>query len=121
MPLAIGAPRDDGPETTAANAKLFAAVGKYEDLMDRIDSARIELHTAQAAFKYRYAIVEPPELPKKPTKPNVLLIVLGGFALSIGAAVLAAGGKDLASDRFVEAWQVRRRLPIPLLAEVEKP
>jgi uncharacterized protein involved in exopolysaccharide biosynthesis len=96
-------------------------VGKYEELMDRIDSARIELHTAHAAFKYRYAVVELPELPKKPTKPNVLFILLVGVALSVALAIIAAGAKELTPGRFIERWQVPRRLPIPLLAEVEKP
>jgi uncharacterized protein involved in exopolysaccharide biosynthesis len=116
----LGAARDDSPEFVAAKARLVAAVQKYEDLRDRIDSARLEINTARAAFKYRYAIVVPAEVPKRPSKPNVIFIVLGGLALSIVLAFAAAGAKDFASDRFLEAWQVKR-LPIPLLAEVKTP
>jgi hypothetical protein len=116
-----GAGREDTPELAAAKARLTMAVQKYEDLRDRIDSARLELQTAEAAFKYRYAIVQPPELPAKPTKPSTLVILVGGLAASVAFAIAAAVAKDLAKGRFIEPWQVRRRLPIPLLAELEEP
>jgi uncharacterized protein involved in exopolysaccharide biosynthesis len=118
-----GAPeaeRDD-PELAAAKTKLNLAVQKREELRDRIESARLELQTAEAAFKYRYAIVRPPELPERPTKPNALLLLAIGLAASIVLAVAAAFFKDLASDRFIEPWQVRKRLPIPLLGELDGP
>ncbi len=114
------APRDDSPELVSVRARLLAAVQKYEDLRDRIDSARLEINTARAAFKYRYAIVAPAEIPKKPLKPSIPLIVLGGLVLGLLSAFAAAAAKDFASNRFLEVWQVER-LPIPLLAEVKTP
>lgn len=124
-PAGVAAPepaatRDDSPELVAVRARLLAAVQKYEDLRDRIDSARLEINTARAAFKYRYATVAPSEIPRKPVKPSVLLIVLGGLALGIVLAFAAAAAKDFRSDRFLEIWQIQR-LPIPLLAEVKTP
>ncbi len=110
---------DDSPEQAPAKARLAAGVQKYEDVRARIDSARIELNTAQAAFKYRYAIVGPAEVPKAPTKPSVLLIVLCGSLLSVLLSIAVAGAKDLTSDRLIEPWQARR-LSIPVLAEVKK-
>jgi uncharacterized protein involved in exopolysaccharide biosynthesis len=112
--------REDEPDLATAKAKLLVATRKYEDLMDRVDSARIELHTAQAAFKYRYTVVEPPEVPKEARRPHAALLAAGGVVLSALLGVFAAAVRDLAGGRFVEAWQVRR-LPVPLLAEVERP
>jgi uncharacterized protein involved in exopolysaccharide biosynthesis len=116
-----GAEREDDPELVAAKVRLATAVQKYEELRDRIDTARIELQTMQAAFKYRYAIIDPAEQPGKPTTPNTLVIVVVGLAASVALAMAAAVAKDLADGRFIEPWQVRRRLPIPLLAELEGP
>lgn len=113
--------RDEDPELTNAKAKLGVATRRYEDMMDRIDSARIELHAAQAAFKYRYTIVEPPEVPRKADRPSNAVLAAGGLVLSAALALFAAAAADLASRRFVEAWQVRRRLRVPVLAEVEEP
>lgn len=113
------AERDEDPELATAKAKLAVATRRYEDMLDRIDSARIELETAQAAFKYRYVVVEPPEVPRKATRPSSPVIAAAGLVLSVFLAVFAAAAKDLSGGRFVEAWQVRR-LPFPLLAEVEE-
>ncbi|MFS8068598.1 MAG: hypothetical protein ACMG6S_19750 [Byssovorax sp.] len=111
---------DDSPELAPARARLAAGVHKYEDVRARIDSARIELNTALAATKYRFANVSPAEVPRQPTKPSVPIIVLGGFVLSLLLAVAVPGVKDLASDRLIEPWQARR-LPVPVLAEVKRP
>ncbi len=118
---AAEAARDEPPELTSAKETLLVATRRYEDLMDRIDSARIELQSAQAAFKYRYTIVEPPELPRKAARPSAA--VLGGFGLVLGVllAIFVAAAADLASRRFVEVWQVRSRLGVPILATVEEP
>lgn len=109
----------DSPEQAPAKARLAAGVQKYEDVRARIDSARIELNTAQAAFPYRYKTVGPAEVPKQPTKPSLLLIVLCGALLSVLLTIAVAGAKDLTSDRLIEPWQARR-LSIPVLAEVKK-
>lgn len=126
-PSAVPAPLDDPllrvdpPDLAAAKVKLSAALGKFMDIEDRIDAARIELHTSQAAFKYRYMIVVPPEVSRKPESPRPALLIGAGLFLSIFLALFAAAGKDLVSGRFVEVWQVQRKLRIPLLAEVNRP
>lgn len=112
--------REDSPELVSVRARLLAAVQKYEDLRDRIDSARLEINTARAAFKYRYAIVVPAEVPKKPLTPIVLLIALSGLALSLMLAMIVPAAKDFASNRVLEVWQAER-LAIPVLAEVKTP
>ncbi|MEO7094751.1 MAG: hypothetical protein ABI175_15950, partial [Polyangiales bacterium] len=106
------------PELMHARAKLAAAATKYQDLLNRIDSARIEMLTAQAAFKYQYSISQPAEFPKKPKKPNVPVVVVGGLFAAIVLALLAAASRDVMSGRFIEAWQVQRRLKLPVLARV---
>lgn len=111
---------DDSPELAPARARLAAGVHKYEDVRARIDSARIELNTALAANKYRFANISPAEVPRQPTKPSMPLLVLGGFVLSVLLAVAVPGVKDLTRDRLIEPWQAQR-LPVPVLAEVKKP
>ena len=113
--------REDEPELANAKATLQVATRRYEDLMDRIDSARIELQAAQAAFKYRYIVVEPPEVPKQPARMTGALFAVSGLVLSVLLAFFVAAAKDLTGGLFLEAWQVRRKLSIPILAEVESP
>jgi uncharacterized protein involved in exopolysaccharide biosynthesis len=112
--------RDDTP-TAVARGKLQAESAKYADLLSRIESARIELDITRAAFKYQYTVVWPAELPRKPRTPKVPLVVMGGLIAAFILAALFSGGLDLIRGRFVEPWQVRRKLKLPVLGELTPP
>ncbi len=114
--LALG----DDPATEFARSQLRMASAKHEDLLMRIDAARIELDTARAAFKYRYSVVNPAQLPKKPVKPNLPLVVTGGLFAALLLALFAGAGTDLWRGRLVERWQIERNLELPVLAEVKR-
>jgi uncharacterized protein involved in exopolysaccharide biosynthesis len=101
-------------------ARLKIAADNYEDLLRRIDSARIELDTAQAAFKYRYRVIRPAEIPERPIKPKATLVLAGGALLGILAGMFAALVLDLRGDRIHAAWQVEHRLNLPVLVQIEK-
>ncbi len=101
-------------------ARLKIAADNYEDLLRRIDSARIELDTAQAAFKYRYRVIRPAEIPEKPIKPRPTLVMAGGVLLGILAGLFAVLALDLRGDRIHAAWQVEQRLNLPVLVQIEK-
>ncbi len=89
-------------------------------LLDRIDSARIELDTARAAFKYRYAVLRPPILPSAPAKPKLPLLAIGALLAAAGLSVIAAVLADLRSGRLLETWQVERLLGLPVLGEMPR-
>jgi uncharacterized protein involved in exopolysaccharide biosynthesis len=115
--LGAALPNED-PATAVARQKLQDATLKYDEIMARIESARIELDVSRAAFKYKFSIVRPPEVPLKPTKPNVAVLVLAGLFLSLLLGLGGAAAADLMGGRFIEPWQVQRKLKIPLLGEV---
>jgi len=81
---------DDDPTVIAARAELRIRVDGYQDLTMRLENARLELETAHAALPFRYVVTQPPERPRKPLAPNVMLIVLGGLITGVGAGVLLA-------------------------------
>jgi len=104
-----------------AKARMSVALSKYDDLLERIDSAKIELATARAAFKYRYSVIRPAQRPKKADKPNVpIIMALGAFA-AVALAVLAAVLADVRTGKILESWQVQRLLGVPVIAEVNRP
>jgi len=113
-------PQED-EATDYAKTRLRIAVTKYEELLGRIDAARIELDTARAAFKYRYSIIRPAQVPKNAEKPNVPVSLVGGLIAGLLLALSVCLIKDLSGARFVETWQIRRSSDLPLLAEVEQP
>jgi hypothetical protein len=104
----------------AVAAQFRTAVSKYATLRDKIGTARLDLDTAQAAFKHRYQIVIPPEAPSKPSKPKVPLLLAVGIMLSLLAGLFAAVVAELRKGRVVERWQVYS-LGVPLLGEVRWP
>jgi hypothetical protein len=104
-----------------SRTRLRFAMEKYDVLLDRINSARIELDTARAAFKYRYSIVRPPQLPKRPEKPKVPLVLAAGVMAAIAFSIVAAALADLRSGRVLEPWQVKQGLGLDVLGQVPRP
>ena len=109
------------PPSAIALATLQNCVRKYEELMDQIGSAKLQLDLARNTFKYRYRTFRPAQLPEKPRRPLRHLWAGGGVVLGVLLGVLGAATADLAAGRFVEPWQVKRRLSLPLLGEAADP
>jgi uncharacterized protein involved in exopolysaccharide biosynthesis len=103
------------PRLEYERRQLESLLRRHAGLLERIESARIELDTARSAFAQRYTIVAPPKRPRGPIG-NLALLYLGGalFAgLLLACAVAAAA--DLWSGRIHEPWQLERALGLPLL------
>lgn len=109
----------DDPLVEFARNNLRVAAAKYEELVMRIDSARIEQDTARAAFKYRYSVVRPASVPKKPVKPNVAIILIIAFVGASFVGLMTGSVRDWLSGKLVEAWQVERALKLPVLSQVK--
>jgi uncharacterized protein involved in exopolysaccharide biosynthesis len=111
----------EDPMVEFARNNLRVAAAKYEELMMRVDGARIEQDTARAAFKYRYSVVRPASVPKKPIKPNVPLLVGLSFFLALALATVVGAALDWWRGVAVEAWQLERALGIKVLSQVKLP
>lgn len=111
----------EDPAVEHARTQLRMATANYEELLMRIDAARIELDTARAAFKFRYSVVRPAAVPRKAVKPNVPMLLVFSVLGALGLALLVGPAKDLWRGRLVEAWQVERQLGLKVLSEVQVP
>lgn len=114
------APNDD-LSIEYAKTRLSTALSKYDGLLERIDAARIELDTARAAFKHRYSVITPPQVPYRAAKPSVKMVIAGGFIAALALAIFAAIAADLRAGRIYARWQIERLLNLPIVAEVQKP
>jgi uncharacterized protein involved in exopolysaccharide biosynthesis len=119
--VAPGAVPMDDPQIAVAMARLQVVSSKYNELLSRIEAAKIELEVTRAAFKYQYTVVRPPELARAPTKPNVRAILLLTLLATVMSAFLVPGLLDVWRGRLLEAWEVERRLKIPVLGELMPP
>jgi hypothetical protein len=116
-----GDKRSDDLNSEYARTRLRFAMEKYDVLLERIESARIELDTARAAFKYRYSIVRPPTFPRRPEKPKVPLVMAAGLIAALALGTLAAALADLWSGKVLELWQMERGLGLPVLGQIPRP
>jgi uncharacterized coiled-coil protein SlyX len=102
-----------------ARRQLSAAIEQWNGQLSLIDSARMELETARAAFKYRYSIINPAQLPKNPVKPSVPLMVVVGLFASVLMMFFAGTLVDVWRRRLVQTWQVER-LGVPVLVHLPR-
>jgi uncharacterized protein involved in exopolysaccharide biosynthesis len=116
-PEKSNAPGGNDP-TDFASIQLRLELNQLESVLERTDGARIELAVSDAAFKYRYSVIRPPQVPRDPIRPNLRMIVIAGFFGSLLLGFAAAVGKDLLSDRIFERWQIERHLGLPILGSL---
>jgi hypothetical protein len=107
-----------GDKGDYANVRLRLQLNQLESVLERTDGARIELAVSQAAFKYRYTVIRPAQVPKEPVSPNLQMVFMAGLIGSLLFAVAAAVGKDLIGGRIVEQWQIERQLGLRVLGNL---
>ncbi len=108
----------EDPDIDYAKSQVRHAITRYNALLDRIEAARLEQDSAQAAFKYRYTIIKPAQKPRGPIKPKVALIIPASIVAGFFLGVIATALIDFSSRQLVEAWQVEHTLRLPLLGEI---
>jgi uncharacterized protein involved in exopolysaccharide biosynthesis len=114
--------RDDrDPMIVYAKGQLRDAMEKYSALRAQVQAAQIELETAEAAFKYRYSVLTPAEVPRRPVKPNVLLLLLLALFAAAALSIVVATVADVRAGRLVERWQIETILGRPILGELDLP
>ncbi len=121
MRIALDLRDDRDPGMVYARGQLRDAMDKYAVLRTQIQTAQIDLETAQAAFKYRYSVVTPAHLPRSPTKPNVPLAIVAALVAAILCGLLGVVVADVRSGRLLERWQIERLLDLPILGEIVVP
>jgi uncharacterized protein involved in exopolysaccharide biosynthesis len=107
-----------GEKQQYSRARLRMSLRSYDDLLERIDAARIELQTTRAAYKYRYGVLMPPQVPTGPVKPKPILLIAGGLVLATMLGIFVALGLDIATGRILERWQIERALGLRVLGDV---
>jgi hypothetical protein len=119
--VALDLREDRDPAMVYARGQLRDAMDKYATLRAQIQTAQIDLETAQAAFKYRYTIVTPARLPRSPTVPNVPVVILAAIIAGLFSGLVLAILADLRRGRLLERWQIEHLLGRPIIGEVVLP
>jgi uncharacterized protein involved in exopolysaccharide biosynthesis len=111
-PLPASAPKN----VQDAQVQFDSASGKYQELVKNLQAIQLEMQTAEAAYKNRYKVTHPAEVPAGPKRPVGLIAVLIGFLATIAAVLMVAALADRFSGIFFEPREVRDRLGLPVFA-----
>jgi uncharacterized protein involved in exopolysaccharide biosynthesis len=102
------------------NERVREARYRYQQMVERMNQAELELDAGRAAFKYRYDVIWPAQIPKQPVSPTpVKVFGLGGFALLI-LSLAVATWLDWRSGVVLERWQIERELDLPVLGDLSR-
>jgi uncharacterized protein involved in exopolysaccharide biosynthesis len=104
-----------------AHANLELAIGSYVSAMQRIDSASVELDITKTAYKHRYTVLTPAEVPARPKKSIAALLGVAGILGGALLGILLAAASDILRGRLLEAWQIKRQLKVEVLGEIDLP
>lgn len=118
--LEVDDPREvEDPDVEYAKTQVRHVITRYNNLLDRVEAARLEQDSAQAAYKYRYSVLRPAQHPRGPIKPKPALVLPSSIVAGLLLALLATTLLDLGSRRLLEPWQVETVLGIPLMGEIQ--
>jgi polysaccharide chain length determinant protein (PEP-CTERM system associated) len=91
---------------------------KYSDLMRKLMEARVAYGLEKNQKGERFTLIEPARLPKKPHKPNRVVILLIGVVLGIGAGCGAAYLKEIADQTVRDSDTLTLATSFPVLVTI---
>ena len=104
------------PTTSANNGSVNTQI--YNQLLGRLETARITQQLDASKEGTRYTVLDPPRLPLKPIKPNrVAVALLGAFlgaALGVGFVLLM----EMADRSFHSVDEVAEYLQLPVVGAI---
>jgi capsule polysaccharide export protein KpsE/RkpR len=107
----------EDPRLDFDRGQLENLLRQHAELRNRIQNVQLEQEMAEAAFRHRYSVVAPPQLPRGPIKPYKVVFLVGGFLGGLAFAFFSAAAADIRSGRIIERWEIEQ-LDLPVLAEL---
>lgn len=100
------------------NERVRDARFRLTQVLERLHSAQLELDSTRAAFRHRYRILWPAQVPRKPVSPSPLRVFGIGSLLSVLVAFATVTLPFARSGRIMERWQLEKTLGVPVLADL---
>jgi uncharacterized protein involved in exopolysaccharide biosynthesis len=108
------------PSGAQESERVRDARFRYQQMVERLNGAQLDLDSARAAFKYRYSVVWPAEFPRKPASPNPLRVFGIGGILVVILAVAFAVWLDQRAGLILTRDQLEDGMGVPVLGEFER-
>ena len=92
--------------------------GRYLELVDRRESARLSQEVGQSAGKVNIRVIEPPRVPHRPSGPQRLLLLVGVLFGAMGSGLGWGFLRYLLQPTFIHLRQVKDSIGLPVLGSV---
>ena len=92
--------------------------GRYLDLVDRRESARLSQEVGQSAGKIDIRVIEPPRVPSRPFGPQRLLLLTGVLFGAMGVGLGWGLLRYFLQPTFISLQQVKSSIGLPVLGSV---
>ena len=90
----------------------------YDDLLQKLENARVSKNLELADKSTKYRVVDPPLLPRVPVKPNRILLIVAGLLLGVASGAGAAIALDYLNFSFKDEGALQKALNLPVLAAI---
>lgn len=92
----------------------------YNSLLQRLETAKITQRLQSSKEGTKYTILDPPRVPLRPTKPNILLVLFMGlfFGLALGGGLIFLF--EFLDKSFLDVQEASTYLEVPLLGAISK-
>lgn len=91
---------------------------KYQDVNNRLLSAREAKGLEQSQLAERFTLIDPPIVPEKPIRPNRLALIFVGFVLSMGVGIGVGVFLEFMDRSIRRAEELSEIVKYPILAIV---
>jgi succinoglycan biosynthesis transport protein ExoP len=97
---------------------LESAQFKYQEILSKQTEAQVSANLESERKGERFTLIEPPQPPEKPIKPNRLLILIVGLFMSVAAGIGAVIARDAFDASVRGPSDIRLMLQVPALASI---
>jgi polysaccharide biosynthesis transport protein len=88
---------------------------QYNETLAKLTDAKVAKEIDETQMGERFVVIEEPQVPTKPEKPNKLKIMFGGFFLALFAGLAASIFAENSDHSFKSAEQLQKITKLPVL------
>ncbi|ROT95306.1 chain-length determining protein [Altererythrobacter sp. FM1] len=93
---------------------------KYDDLLQNREEMRLRGQVESERSSFKFDVVDPPTMPRKPASPNRPLLLFAVLIIGIGAGIGAAFALGQLRSTFATAHGLERALDLPVVGTISE-
>ena len=92
----------------------------YNDLLQRLETAKITQRLEASKEGTRYTIIDPPRLPLTPSKPKKIMVILLGLFFGATSGTGLVFGREFLDHSFLDIEDAKLNLELPILGAISR-